>query len=172
VNTAALSEPAAALRERLQAQWKALPAQQRRIMSLSMAVLGCLLLWFVAISPALKVVRAAPAQLERLDTQLQSMQRDAAEARSLRSITPIGAAQSALALRSATDALGEVGKLVVAGDRATLTLTGASPQQMRDWLADARSTGRARVVEVSLTQPTGSATLNGTIVVSLPGAGS
>jgi general secretion pathway protein M len=162
----------APLRSSLKARWQALALRERRMVTGAAAILLLTFLWFVAIAPALKTVRAAPVQLAKLDTQYQAMQRDAADAKALRSVAPVGAAQSAAALRAATEALGSAGRITVSGDRATLTLTSAGAAQLRDWLADARSTARARVVEANLTQAAGSGGLSGTVVVSLPGGGS
>lgn len=162
----------APLSSSLKARWQALALRERRMVTGAAAILLLSFLWFVAIAPALKTVRAAPAQLAKLDTQYQAMQRDAADTKTLRSVAPVGAAQSAAALRTATDALGGAGRIAVSGDRATLTLTSVGAAQLRDWLADARSTARARVVEANLTQTAGSGGLSGTVVVSLPGGGS
>jgi general secretion pathway protein M len=169
MNTAAATAPAAALRQQLAARWQALAPRERKIVGIGAALVCATLLWLLAVAPAMKVLRSATAQLEQLDAQLQAMQRDATDAAQLRAIAPVSAAQSAAALRASSDALGAAGKLVISGDRATLTLTNAVAQQMRDWLADARATARARVVEVNLTQSSGS--VSGTIVVSLPGGG-
>jgi general secretion pathway protein M len=162
----------APLRSSVKARWQGLALRERRLVAAAAALLLATLAWFVAIAPALKVVRNAPAQLAKLDTQFQAMQRDAAEVATLRNVAPVSAAQSAAALRTATEALGSAGRLLVSGDRATLTLTAASASQLRDWLADARGTARARVVEATLAQTAGSGGLSGTVVVSLPGAGS
>jgi general secretion pathway protein M len=162
----------APLASSLKARWHSLAARERRMVSVAGVLLLLAFLWFVAIAPALKTVRAAPAQLAKLDAQIQTMQRDAADARTLRSVAPVGAAQSSAALRASTDALGSAGRILVSGDRATLTVTSASAAQLRDWLADARGAARARVVEANLTQAAGSGGLSGTVVVSLPGGGS
>jgi general secretion pathway protein M len=155
----------------LRTRWQSLALRERRLVTLAAALLLAAFLWFVAIAPALKVVRSAPAQLAVLDTQLQAMQRDATEVRSLRAVAPVSAPQSAAALRAATDALGGTGRIAIVGDRATLTLAGASAAQLRDWLADTRSTARARVVEANLTHTSGSGGLAGTVVVTLPEGG-
>lgn len=153
-------------------RWQALALRERRMVTLAAVLLLAAFLWFVAIAPALKVVRTAPAQLTVLDTQLQAMQRDATEARSLRAVAPVSAPQSAAALRAATNALGGVGRIAIVGDRATLTLSDASAAQLRDWLADARSAARARVVEANISHTAGSGGLTGTVVVTLPEGGS
>ena len=54
------------------------------------------------------------------------------------------------------------------GERAVLTLQGASTSQLRDWLAEARSGARARPVEARLTRAAQG--YSGTVVVALGGA--
>ena len=96
------------------------------------------------------------------------MQRLASETRDLKGQAPVNAAQSAQALKAASDRLGAQGKLSLIGDRATLTLSGASPEQLRTWLGEVRSGARARPVELQVTRSGNG--LNGQVVVSLPGA--
>ena len=95
----------------LRARWQALGPRERRGLALAAWVLGLFLLWAVAIAPAWRTTRAAPAQLDRLDAQLQQMQRQAHEARELRAIPALGSSQAAAALRAATDTLGAGGRL-------------------------------------------------------------
>lgn len=150
----------------LRARWRALGARERRGLAIAGWVLGLFLLWALALAPAWRTTRGAPAQLDRLDAQLQQMQRLASEARVLRTTPPLNSAQSAAALRAASDALGTVGRLQVAGERATLTLAGANGTQLRDWLAEARTSARARPLEANLTR--GPQGYSGSIVVALP----
>lgn len=151
----------------LRARWRALAPRERLILSVGGSLLALLLLWMVLLQPALRTVIDAPSRLDRLDTQLQQMQRLAAEGRELRNAAPVSAAQGAQALKAATDRLGERARLSVQGDRAVLTLTGMSGEQIRGWLAEARSGARARPVEAQLNRtPQG---YNGTIVVTLGG---
>jgi len=148
------------------ARWRALGARERRGLATIAWVLGLFLLWALAIAPAWRTTRAAPAQLDQLDAQLQQMQRQANEARELRAIPALGNAQAAAALKAASDSLGGAGRLQLSGDRATLTLNGANGTQLREWLAEARSAARARPIEANLTR--GPQGYSGTIVVALP----
>lgn len=153
----------------LRARWQSLGGRERRALAIAAWVLGLFLIWVLAFAPAWRTARAAPAQLDRLDAQLQQMQRLANDARELRVTPTLNSSQSAAALRAATDALGAAGRLQVAGDRATLTLTGVNGTQLRDWLAEARTSARARPLEATLTRgPQGYA---GSIVVALPSGG-
>ena len=151
------------------ARWLALGPRERQGLALAAWVLGLFVLWAVAIAPAWRTTRMAPAQLDRLDAQLQQMQRQAHEARELRAVPALGSSQAAAALRAATDTLGAAGRLQLSGDRATLTLSAVNGSQLRDWLAEARSAARARPLEANLTR--GAQGYSGSIVVALPTGG-
>jgi general secretion pathway protein M len=156
-----------ALRDQLRARWRALAPRERRLLSVLGALLGVLLLWLVAVQPALRTLREAPLEIDRLEAQLQRMQRQASEARELRATAPVPQAQSVEALRAATQRLGDKAKLAVAGERATVTLTDVDGQALRDWLAEVRSGARARPVEVQLTRS--GQGFSGSLVLALGG---
>jgi general secretion pathway protein M len=148
-------------------RWRALPPRERLGLTLAGIAIGIAVLWMIAVGPALRTLRETPAQIDTLDAQLQSMQRLAAEARDLRGAAPVAATQAALALKSATDRLGDKGRINMQGDRATLTLNGVTGEALRAWLNEARSGARARPIEARLTRgPQGYA---GTLVVSIGG---
>jgi general secretion pathway protein M len=162
---APLSAGWAALRER----WQGLGARDRRLAWLAAAVLAAFLLWMLAIQPAWRTLRDAPAQRERLDLQWQEMRALAAEVQQLRAAPALSTEQSAAALRAASDRLGGAARLSLQGDRAVLTLNGVSSLQLREWLAEARAGARARPVEAQLSR--GAQGYTGSVVLSL-GAGS
>nr|WP_316643542.1 type II secretion system protein GspM [uncultured Roseateles sp.] len=148
-------------------QWQALAERERLGLGIAGAVLGLLLVWQIAVASPLRTLREAPPQIDRLDAQLQDMQRLANEARELRAVAPVSGAQAAMALQAATEHLGEAAKLSLQGDRATLTLTNASSEQLRSWLGEARSAARARPVQAQLQR--GPKGYSGTVVLSLGG---
>ena len=93
------------------------------------------------------------------------MQRIAAESRVLRAVAPVSQTQAGAALKAATERLGDKAKLNLQGDRATLSLTGISPEALRAWLNEARSGARARPVDATLQR--GAAGFTGSITVTL-----
>jgi general secretion pathway protein M len=153
-----------ALRER----WAALAARERLLVVVAGSVIALALLWLVALQPALKVLRTAPAAHAELDRQTQAMQRLAAEARGLRAAPPLAPGLAAQALQGATQRLGPAGRLVLQGDRAVLTLNGVHGDSLAQWLAEARNGARARPVEAKLTF--GEEGYKGSLVVVIGGA--
>ena len=59
----------------LQNRWRGLPAREQRLLWLALGVVALALLWWVAVAPALAVLKTAPQQHAVLDAQLQQMQR-------------------------------------------------------------------------------------------------
>jgi general secretion pathway protein M len=152
----------------LRAWWQGLAARERQLVALCAAVLLAFAVWLLLVQPALRTVRTAPAQLDALAAQLQSMQLLAAEARELRNTPPVNIEQSSAALRAASDRLGTKARLSLQGERAVLTLNGVGTEELRSWLGEVRSGARARPVEANLTR--GAAGYSGSIVVALGGA--
>ncbi len=150
------------------AWWRTLASRERRLVVIAgtLVVLG--LVWMLALQPALRTLSRAPVELDRLDAQLQTMQRLAGEVQSLRAAPPVAPEQAAAALRAATERLGDKGKLQLQGERAVLTLSNVGTGALRDWLAEARAGARARPVEASLTR--GTQGYSGTLVLALGGA--
>lgn len=154
----------------LKARWQALEKRERYFVTVAAWVVGVAALWFVAVAPAWRTVGQAPARLDQLDAQLLQMQRLAGEARALRTAPAVGSVQAQAALKAACESLGAAARLVISGDRATVTFTNVNSGQLRQWLSEVRSAARARPVEASLTR--GAQGFNGSIVLALPGGGS
>ena len=64
----------------LQQRWKALAPREQNLVLAASAIVALALLWWVALAPALKTLRTAPARHAALDAQLQRMQSLQAEA--------------------------------------------------------------------------------------------
>jgi len=146
-------------------RWNAFAPRERVMVGVMAFALVFLIVWLVAVRPAWRTLSEAPAKRAQADAQLFEMQGIAAEAKQLRALPPVPPTTAAQALKSATDRLGAKGKIVVQTDKATLTLTGATGEDIRQWLAEARSGARARPIEANLTRSGDG--YNGTLVVVL-----
>ena len=158
-----------ALRAQAAQRWASLGSRERRALQLGVTVLGLVLLWTVALQPAWHAASQAPHRIAVLDAQLQVMHALAAETSTLREVAALAEGQATPALEAATARLGPRGRLQLQGERAVLTLQGASTAELQAWLAEARAGARARPVEAQLIR--GELGLSGTVVVSI-GAGS
>ena len=145
--------------------WQARAPRERQMIVVMAVSVTVLLIWLILIQPALRILREAPLELDRLD---QQMQLAASEMQSLRAASPVPTEQASTALRAATAQLGSTAKLAIQGDRAVLTFTGIQGDALRGWLGEARSAARARPMEAQLVKAaTG---YSGSITVSLGGA--
>lgn len=167
--TLALPPALAQSRDRARLWWKTRAPRERLALGLAGSVVGLFLVWLVFVQPAWRTLREAPPRLDALDAQLQQMQRLAAESQGLRGVAAVPQAQAAAALKAATDRLGDKGRLSLQGDRASLTLNGASPEALRGWLLEVRSAARVRPTEAQLSR--GPQGYSGTIVVQLSTGG-
>ena len=158
----------------LQARWKALAPREQSLVLAAGAVVALALLWWVLLAPALQTLRGAPARHAALDAQLQRMQSLQAEAQQLQAAPATRPADARRSLQaSLTQQLGTTAQIQFAGDRATVTLKGASAEALAPWLAQARSNAHAAPLEARLTRssaaaPAGMPRWDGSLVLALP----
>jgi general secretion pathway protein M len=161
------SRPAGTLRQQARQFWQARAPRERQLIAAMAVAIGVLVVWLVAVQPALRTLHAAPAELDQLELQLQQMQLAALESDSLRAASPVPPAQATEALRAASERLGTKAKLALQGDRATLTFTAIPFESLRTWLGEARRAARARPVEAQLLKSAGG--YSGSISLTLAG---
>ncbi|TXT41426.1 MAG: hypothetical protein FD135_299 [Comamonadaceae bacterium] len=148
-------------------RWQNVSRREQRLILLALGVVALALLWWVALAPALKLLKAAPAQHLALDAQLQQMQQLQAQAQALRSQPVLSAAQARSALEDSVKLLGSGAKMGVQAERVTLTLKAVAPDALAQWLASARLNAHMAPLEAHLTRNS-SAGWDGTLVLQLP----
>lgn len=154
--------------------WHNLQARERRAVALAATVLGLYLLWAVGLAPAWRSLQSAPARHQAADAQLAEMNALAQQAQALaarRGTQALGRADAVRALEQATQqTLGAGTRLNISGNRATVSLAGASPDALARWLAQARLNARLLPVEVTLQRSGEGASLrwNGSVVLGGP----
>jgi general secretion pathway protein M len=165
----AVGLPPGALSIRAQAGqlWRSRVPRERQMIAAGAIALAVLVVWLIAVQPALHTLRETPAELDRLDSQWQQMQLAAVESAALRSASPVPPAQATEALRAATERLGGKGKIALQGDRAVLTFSGLPFEALRNWLGEVRSAARARPVEAQLLK--GASGYSGSISITMAG---
>lgn len=159
-----------ALKQEWQAKWAAMPARERQLVSAAAWLAGLVLLVMLGIRPAWKTLQETPRQLNELNAQLDTMRSQAQEVQMLRQRPPVPPVQVEAALQAATERLGQAGRLMIQGDRATLTATAVSGEALAMWLDEIRAAARAKPVEANLSQ-TEPGRYSGTVILAL-GAGS
>jgi general secretion pathway protein M len=139
----------------LRSQWLALPPRQRGMLAGAMAVFVAALLWWLALAPALAMLRTAPAQHQALDAQQVVMRQLHALALAMReamqALPPLGREEAQGALEATVrQHLGETAQLTLSAEGATLTLSGVTGQALALWLAQARIEARTLPTEARL----------------------
>ncbi len=157
----------------LQARWASLPGREQKLVKLAAGLVLAAALWQLLLAPALSTLRQAETQARQLDAQLQHMKALQTQAQSLQSQPALGHEAALRALEQATQQLlGSSARLQVAGERASVTLQGASADALAQWLAQVRLNARAVPVETRLARAPAAAgastTWNGVVVMTLP----
>lgn len=156
---------AAALRTR----WQALPGREKTLVGAAAALVATALVWWVALGPALGVLRSANEQHRALDTQLQRMRGLQQQAQALQAQPKQNHDEALRRLElSVRQKLGTTARTTVVGDRVSVTLTGTPPEALAQWITQARVDARALPSEARLTR-NAAGLWEGTLVLSLPG---
>lgn len=155
--TAALSEA-----------WQGLAPREKLLTAAAAGLVLFALLWWLAVAPALSTLRGADEQHRQLDAQLSRMLALQQQAKALQAQPKQNYDESLRLLESAVrQRLGTTARMVVTGERVTLTLTATPPDALASWLAQARVNARALPSEARLTRsPSGG--WDGTVVLTLP----
>lgn len=151
----------------LQNRWRSVSPREQRLLLLALGVVGLALLWWVAVAPALKVLKTAPQQHAVLDAQLQQMQRLQTQATSLRAQPVVSADNARLALEASLKPLGASAQMVVQVERVTVTFKAAAPDALAQWLATARQNARTLPTEARLVR-NAEGNWDGVVVLQLP----
>jgi general secretion pathway protein M len=124
------------------------------------------LLWWLAVAPALKIIKQAPAQHRELDKQLLDMRILSTEAKNLQSQPKLALDEAQKALQSSvTQRFGNAAQLNLTGERASLTFKTVNSQELALWLTQARVNARALPTDVKLNR--NGDTWDGTLVLNL-----
>ncbi len=146
----------------LRQRWDALGTRERRLVLGATVVVVIALLWWIALGPALATLRLARNQHLKLDAQMQQMQSLKAQANTLTALPKVSTEDARRALESSLkQTLTASAQMVVVGNRATVTLKGAPPDALAQWLLQARINARATPTEVRLVKSAASSAAMG-----------
>lgn len=152
----------------LLARWNRLAPREKLLVAATIGLVTLVIVWLIAVRPALGVVRSAAQQHRILDAQLQQMRSLQQQAVALKAQPKLGHDEALRLLElSLRERLGTTARLVVNGDRATITLAGTPADALARWLSQARVDARALPSEARLARNTGGL-WEGTLVLSLP----
>ena len=147
--------------------WAQRPAREQALADPGRRVGAGYIALDVGIAPALRTVKAYPAQRGTLDAQLQSMQALQMRAQNLKGQPAVDGRAAQAALQSAVASLGTKANLLVIGQQATVTFKGLDAAVLAQWLARARSEARLVPAQAKLSREGSS--WSGTVQFNLPG---
>ena len=150
----------------LTARWNASSRREQHWILAALALVLGALVWWVALAPALATLRSAPPQQRLLEAQLNEMQRLQQQAKTLQAQPRLTPAESKRLLEASVKALGPNAQFAVSGERMTVTLKGASPDAVAQWLTQARLTARVSPTEARLVRNS-AGTWDGALVLVL-----
>jgi general secretion pathway protein M len=119
----------------LQARWNALGAREQRALRLAGYAIAALLVWSIALAPALRSLGSAEAQNTQLANATERMPALQARAKALQARPLVSHQEGLAALRAATAPMGKAATTQVLGEQATLTLKQARAQDVAALLA-------------------------------------
>ncbi|MFZ2738148.1 MAG: type II secretion system protein GspM [Burkholderiaceae bacterium] len=142
-------------------------SREKNALWLATWLMGAALLWWLMLAPALHTWRNAEQVRSKLDVQFQKMQALQAQARLLQAQTRVTPEQAQASLEvSVKQHFGSTAQLQMGGQRATITLKGASSEALAQWLAQARSQAHVLPNQASLKRSDAASTSwDGTLVL-------
>ncbi len=138
--------------------WDQRSPREQTLLRLSAVTLLMLVLWRLALAPALQTWQEAPTRQARLDSQNQTMWQLKAQAQDLQKPKSMTRSESIQWLQSNVDDLGPDAKVSLQGDRALLSLHAAPAEALAYWITSAREHALAAPVQAQLQQNTAQAT--------------
>jgi general secretion pathway protein M len=149
-----------------QARWAQSNAREQGLVRLAAALVLLALVWLLAINPALRTLRAAQSQGPLLRAQLQDMLLLQAQAQALQAQPGAQALDAKSLVEASLPGLSESARMVIAGDRATVTFQSGSADALAQWLGQVRLNAHALPLELHLGQSKG--LWKGSVVLQLP----
>ena len=150
----------------LQVRWQSVSAREQRLVKWGVAVVGLALLWWVALAPALKILKTADQQRGVVEAEWLQMHALQAQAKVLQAKPMLAAEDARRLLNASVVPLGTALQLDNAGDQVRVTVKGLSPDALAQWLATARQNARAVPSEAKLTR-NAAGTWDGSLMLSL-----
>lgn len=150
----------------LEARWQGAADRERQLVLAGLTLLLLALVWWLGVAPALATLRSAQTQRQLLDAQLQQMQSLQAQAKALQAQPRITFDEARRLLEASVKSFGASAQLMLAGERATLTLRGASADALAQWLTQVRLNVRAVPSEARLVR-NASGAWDGTLTLNL-----
>lgn len=152
----------------LRARWATLAPREQLMVASAGSVIALAIVWLLFVGPPLSTLRTAETQRRTVDAQLQRMAALRSQATAMQSQPKQSREEALRQLELATrEHLGTSGRMVISGDRVSVTLTATPAGSLAQWLSQARVAAHALPAEAHLVRNAGG-TWDGSLVLALP----
>ena len=147
--------------------WAGLPDRDKALIRVAVILVMVLLLWLLALSPAIRTIRSFDAKHKAQEMQLQRMLNLQSQAQSMQNLPRVSQAAAVTALEASIDqTFGNRAEIVFSGGNATVNVRGVSAEDLAKWLANVRTNARTVAIQARLTRT--NAGWNGSFQMVLP----
>lgn len=154
------------LRTLLSQRWQTYSGRERQLVVIATLLVLAAALWWIGLAPALATLRSAQSQRQVLEEQFQQMKMLQAQAKSLQAQPRITPDEARRLLEASVKPLGSTAQLNLVGERAVVTLRGASADALTQWLLQVRLNVRSTPSEARLVRAS-NGTWDGTVALNL-----
>ena len=137
----------------VKAWWKALSSRDKRMIRVAAALLVFVLLWLLALQPAIRTIRSFESAQRTQETKLQQMLNLQSQAQSMQNLPLVSQAAAVTALEvSIEQTFGNRAEIIFNGNNATVNVRGISPEDLAKWLNNIRTNARTVAIQARLTR--------------------
>ena len=151
-------------------RWQVLSVREQRSLAWLGLLLASVLIWGVAIAPALHTLRDSDARRAHIGVQQARMLALQAQAKALQQRTPLSRDEALRTLQSLS--ANSPFQLTVQGERVSVQLKTVPAQTLATWLTQVRNQAQVLPIEAHLTRGAdtdkNNTTWNGSLVLRLP----
>ena len=135
------------------AKWARLPARDKVLIRVASVLIIALLLWLVALAPAIRTIRSFDSTQKAQEAKLQQMLNLQAQAQSMQNLPRVSQAAAVTALESSIEqSFGNRAEIIFNGGNATVNVRGISAEDLAKWLSNIRTNARTVAIQARLTR--------------------
>lgn len=137
----------------VKAWWEALSSRDKRMIRVAAVLLIFVLLWLLALQPAIRTIRSFESTQRTQEAKLQQMLNLQSQAQSMQNLPLVSQAAAVTALEiSIEQTFGNRAEIIFNGNNATVNVRAISPEDLAKWLNNIRTNSRTVAVQARLTR--------------------
>jgi general secretion pathway protein M len=137
----------------VKAWWEALSSRDKRMIRVAAVLLIFVLLWLLALQPAIRTIRSFESAQRTQETKLQQMLNLQSQAQSMQNLPLVSQAAAVTALEiSIEQTFGNRAEIIFNGNNATVNVRAISPEDLAKWLNNIRTNSRTVAIQARLTR--------------------